>query len=196
MNIETKISNFSAISRATSSLGFTLVELLVVIFIMVTISSISVANFRQGEKRKRAVIAADTIVAALRTGQNYALSGKQTNNSDPACRTAQYYYVRVNYIGGVTLRAVNNCGGQELIESFDLPSGMQFKANGLVLDGASVATVRLQIYFLAPFGNVMAGIDTVSDMAAFNTAAITIETTDGTINRTIIVDGVVGRIGE
>ncbi len=185
-------------AKLNSSRGFTLIELLAVVFIMVTLSTISVANFRQGEKRKRAAIAADTVVSVLRTAQNYTLSGKQTNDANPACRTPKYYFVRITYAGVLTLRAVNNCDITDLIETFNLPAGTQVKANGLVMNGSSVATVRLNIYFLAPFGNVRAAVDPVdnSSMAIFTSATITVETVDGSINHTALVDGVSGRIGE
>lgn len=189
MELETKKT------KPNSALGFTLIELLVVTFIMVTLSTISVANFRQGEKRKRATIASETVINVLRTAQNYALSGKQTNNADPNCRTPQYYFVRVNYSGGLNLRAVNNCGTQEFLESFSLPTNTRVKANGLVMNGSTVAGTRLHVYFLAPFGSVRAAVDGDS-MTIFSTASVIIETSDGSISRTVVVDGVAGRIGE
>src|SRR3989338_2736136 len=65
----------------TSQKGFTLIELLVVIFITTIISTISIANFRAGEKQKRTKIASDTITNALRNAQNLTLTSKQIANT-------------------------------------------------------------------------------------------------------------------
>lgn len=168
--------------------------MIVVIFIVATISGISVANFRGAEKQKRAVIAVDTVVASLRQAQNSTLTGKNTNNADPSCRVPQFYYVIFGYSSAYSLLAYNNCGTLDLIESYNLPANTRVKANGLVL-GSTVATSNLSVVFYPPFATIKAGVDN-GGYNTFTTATIQVETTDGSATKTVTIDGVAGRIGE
>ncbi|MDD2730767.1 MAG: prepilin-type N-terminal cleavage/methylation domain-containing protein [Candidatus Portnoybacteria bacterium] len=55
--------------------GFTLLEVLVVIFIMGLLGSLALANFRQGEQAYNLSVAARKVVSDLRRVQNLAMSG-------------------------------------------------------------------------------------------------------------------------
>lgn len=181
--------------KSSSQRGFTLVELMVVAFIMVILSTISVANFRQGEKRKRTAIAADMVVNAIRTAQNFTLTGKNTNNANPACRVPEYYLVTFNYTNTFSVAGYNNCDTVDVVETYSIPANSRIKASGLVL-GSTPAVTNMSIMFLAPFAIPKALTDGGTIYNTFTTATIAVESADGTVVKTVTVDGVAGRIGE
>jgi prepilin-type N-terminal cleavage/methylation domain-containing protein len=180
----------------TSRLGFTLIELLVVIFITVLIATISIANFRQGERSRQAALASDSVINTLRQAQAYALSGKSTTNADPTCRVPQYYYVAFTYSNTLGLFGKNvKCNTSDLMELISLPQNIRIKASGLTVD-AVVAATNLSVAFYPPYSLVKASTDGGTTFASFTTVNVTVETADGQLNRTVKVDGVAGRIGE
>lgn len=185
-----KIGNIEHISEQ----GFTLIEMVVVTAVIAIIAGISVANFRAGEKQKRAQIAVDTVINSIRNTQNFTLTGKNTTNANAGCRVPQYYYVIFGYSTTYSISAYNNCGTFDLIQTDLLPPNTHIKANGLVLDSV-VATTNLSIVFYPPFGAMKAGIDSGA-YGTFTTATITVENTDGSVSKTATMDGVAGRIGE
>jgi len=190
----TKSRNF-LFKIVRSAKGFTLVELLVVIFISVTISSISIANFRSGERQKRVVIAAETIVNAIRNAQNYTLSGKEISDpANPTCRKPISYFTRVTTTGVVTLYGVTSCA-TIAIESYPLPTSTRIQSNGLRINGVTGGNSYVNINFSAPFGVATASGD-VSASSSFTSVTIVVESTQGTGSKTVTVDGVSGRIGE
>lgn len=202
-------SRTSAVVRdksVKSGAGFTVIELVIVIAITVMITLISVANFRRGEKQKRAAIASDTITNALRNAQNFTLTGKKTNNSNANCQTPINYYLSFTTAnpGQFSLYAVNdnepgNCSNPDLIETYYLPSNTRIQAGGLKVikvDGSSaVANSSLNIYFTLPLADLTYNVDS-GVIGGFTIATVALETTDGTVSKTVRVDGVSGRIGE
>ena len=196
MKLETqKIKPDSRFMFQDSHLGFTLIELLVVVFITVTISTISIANFRQGEKRKQVAIAADIVTNSLRNAQNFSLSGKKTNNANPACRTPVNYFVTWTYPGdNFPLYAFSNCSSNDFVENYFLPANTKIRANGFSLNGVS-GSINLTLVFDPPFGRMTASMDNAA-YVSFTTASLTIESLDGSVARTVTIDGVAGRIGE
>ncbi len=190
-NFKFKISN--------SQRGFTLIEVIVVVFIVALISAASIANFKQGDRQKQTVIAFDTITNALRVAQNYTLAGRSTNHPTASCRTPQYYSVNFTYTTTLTITALNNntagCGTTaNVIETFRLPPNTRIRANGMLLNGIA-ATTNLVIRFYPPFAAVQASKDNAA-FGTFTTARITVETTDGSVSKVLTIDGVSGRIGE
>ena len=180
------IKNFSS--------GFTLVEMLVVTAIMVTITTISVIQFRAGENQRRVHLAADTITNSIRTAQNLALSGKKTANADPNCRIPRSYYLRIDYSGTYRLFAENNCGGTDTIETYTLPPRTRIQPTGLKINDVS-ATGYLTVAFYPPFGALKGSRD-VGVLSSFTSETITVQPSDGSFSRTVTVDGVSGKIGE
>jgi prepilin-type N-terminal cleavage/methylation domain-containing protein len=175
-----------------SSQGFTLIEMLVVLFIITTIAGISVANFRAAEKQKRVTIAADTVINAIRNAQNFTLTGKNTTNANTSCRVPQFYVVIFQYASTFTLYGVDNCGTWDTIETYSLPVNTRIAANGLKLNG-STATTAEAVYFAPPFATITGNKDS-DPVASFSTLSITVETSDGSSSKTVHVDGVAGRI--
>ena len=177
--------------------GFTLIELLVVTFVIATIASVSVANFRAGQRQKQVSIGVDTITNAFRNAQNFALNGKKTNNSNSACRTPQFgYSVHFTYAGVFTLNGLNNCSTTDAIESYTLPAGTRVTpGNGIKINGIVTSDASFDLVFVPPFGQMKVS-GNVTSTTGFTTLTISVELTDGTSVRTVTIDGVAGRIGQ
>ena len=182
--------------------GFTLIEMLVVTAVMGILAMVSIANFREGEKRKRVALAIDGIVSAVNLAQTYSLAGKSTNNPDADCRIPQYYYITFNYINTYAIFAMNTCGvTPDLIQSYTLPANTRVSTSiitpGLTMNNTAAVT-NMRIAFYPPFAQIRGAIDTIvtGSNDPFTTATITIESSDGKISKTATIDGVVGRISQ
>ena len=104
--------------------GFTLIEMLVVIAVVTTISAISVANFRNGEKQKRVVLASEIIVNALRNAQNFSLTSRQIQNAGCYSNTPIAYSIVFPNVPAtsILLYGYDKCGNERnLIETYNVP---------------------------------------------------------------------------
>ena len=177
--------------------GFTLIELIVVVFIIGLISTISISNFRNSEKQKRVVLAADTAINAIRNAQNFALTGRQIDSS--TCnlgKSPQAYLMNFTTTQAMDLWALDKCDVIYAVESYTYPAYTRVQDNGYVLNGSSQPLLKIK--FTPPFGamtiSTTAGVPNVGPFNSFTTASIIIQSTDGTITKTVTVDGLAGRI--
>jgi hypothetical protein len=159
------------------------------------ITGINIANFRAGEKSKRVQLASDTVINAARTAQNSTLTGKAISSSC-ANHKAVSYILRVSNPTTWVVWGEDSCGSFNAVESYTLPMGTTNSVN-LTIDGSIVS--GLQIKFVPPYG-IMTASSHVSlgsgPFNAFTSINIPVQTTDGSIIRTVRIDGVAGRIGE
>jgi DNA-binding beta-propeller fold protein YncE/Tfp pilus assembly protein PilE len=175
--------------------AFTLIELIIIIFIVGAISSITISNYRNGEKSRRVAIATDTVINVARTSQNYTLTGRDTTNADSDCRSPKYYFMEFSYTStDVSLYAHNNCGSDDLIQTISLPANTRIKANGLGVN-TYTADTSLKVAFFPPFGKSEVWVNDNPTSTTFSSVRITLESTDGTYNNTVEINGISGRIG-
>jgi prepilin-type N-terminal cleavage/methylation domain-containing protein len=180
--------------------GFTLIELIVSIFIIGILAGITIVNFRASERPKRAQLAADTYINAIRNAQNFTLTGKKIDASTcvingVADKSPQFYIIDFTVSQTSDLYGIDKCNQAYLIERYTLIGGTRIRQNGYVLNGTPAPAMQLR--FAPPFGAIAASTSTnlnQGPFAAFTTATITIETTEGSNSKTITVDGVSGRI--
>jgi type II secretory pathway pseudopilin PulG len=133
--------------------GFTLIEVLVIMFIITTLSIVLVVNWRKNEKRYQLQRSAQEVVQNLRKAQNMALAGKDTCNQEPSCTIPPNYGV---YFGKTTLTSYvifadkNNNGkygggeSAEAVELINLGAGTEF-----------MLSADLDIVFSVPDGFVL-----------------------------------------
>lgn len=195
--------------------GFTLIELLVTMAVLVMISSISISNFRNGERQKGLALAADTVTNGIHNAQSYALTGKQISNS--TCQVATGIYnksavaYRVVFVAGnntISLYGDDNCTKtppnypSNLIENFTLPKDTIIDTTSMTLTNLSGTVFNvsaLQFKYSTPFGQMSAATVIGGDPAnfsAFRSATVTLKVIGSTNTRRVIIDGISGRIGE
>jgi prepilin-type N-terminal cleavage/methylation domain-containing protein len=175
-----------------NELGFTLIEMLVVTAVSAILAMVSISNFRAAERQKSVNLAVDGITNALNLAQTYTLSGKSTTNSSASCRKPEYYYVQISYTNSYTIYARNTCGTDDSIQTFPLPDKVRIKASGLLLNGTSAST-NIRISYSVPFAQAKASRD-VGTFAAFTSAQITVQSTNSSKEKSVYIDGIVGRI--
>lgn len=194
------------------SAGFTLIELIIVTFVVAIVAAALIANFRSGEKQKRVNLSRDTIITALRTAQNYSLSGKQIPPPGQATEVrgssrcannsaAVSYWVEFPSSGTTfSIMAEDTCGAIINVQSYSLVQRTMFSSTApYTLDTGSGASNRtsLAVRFLPPFGNMTATATAnplANNFAAFTTGTVNISFTDGTRPLTVTIDGISGRI--
>lgn len=189
-------------TRQTQS-AFTLIELMISIFVLMMISTIMVANFRMSEREKRLVIAKDLLLNAIRTAQNLTLSSKQIPGSvcapggvpNKAAVNYRIYYTETN--SNFSLRAEDKCGVVNTIETYILPSDITFKAGGSTLTTSTSTTSYPSIIlrFNSPFAQPdAASTHTSPTFFDYQTATIRVVQGSTGAEKIISVDGISGRI--
>lgn len=184
--------------------GFTLIELMVTVFIMSTLASITIVNFRAGERQKRLQLAADGVLNAIRNAQNFTLTSKQVpvGNAIPVCtisgivdKAPKSYIIMFGSSNTQALYVVDKCDNVITAETYNYPSGIQVRANGYLINGSIVSS--LQLKFTPPFAGLTSSSSAVANVGPFNTfttSVITLEPTSGGTTRVITIDGISGRV--
>ncbi len=92
-------------SKVSHQRGFTLIEMLVTISILVLLSAMVVVNFRDAEKGNAVRLGAEQFVGVLREAQNYALAQKRVVVGKDSIVPAGYG-VYIKLVKGQTTEAV------------------------------------------------------------------------------------------
>lgn len=178
--------------------GFTLVEMVVAIGIMAILATVSIASFSRGNKSKKVQLAADSLESAIRTAQDLSLNPKSVATISCADKVPSEYHLLFDSSSSkAVLGVVDKCGNPPLvIANYEILDGVQIRsANGLKIDsnsaGGSGGTIEIE--FLPPFGNTKASLNGGS-YASFGQATIILESTDSSVSRNIIIDGISGRV--
>lgn len=182
--------------------GFTLIELIIAVAMMAMLSAITISNFRSAEKQKRLAFASDILVNAIRSGQNFGLTSKQIPTSNCIVgsisgKSAKSFIVQIGNSQALTLYAIDKCDVANVLEAYTIPQGTRIKANSLTLDANPVSD--LQIKFTPPFSIQTASSSATVNQgafASFNLANVSVELLDGSASKTVIIDGISGKIGE
>lgn len=185
--------------------GFSLIELLVALFILVVLSAVLIANFRTNEKQRRVNAAADIVINALRNAQNYTLTSKTINTdciqNGVNDRAPLNYRVQLDSgTNEAKLMAEDKCGDIHDIEVYKMPERARFKGNGLTRVVNSVATSHeaVVVKFTTPFAVATSATSTftTAPFSSYQSIVITLESSDASVIKTLIIDGISGRIGE
>lgn len=132
--------------------GFTLIEVLVIMFIISTLSTVLVVNWRKNEKRYQLQRSAQQVVQNLRKAQNMALAGKNLCDQASPCIPPSYgvFFSKTTLTSYVIFSDKNGNdkygGGAsvEAVETINLESGIELSLS-----------VDLDVVFSVPDGFVM-----------------------------------------
>ncbi|MFH0857020.1 MAG: prepilin-type N-terminal cleavage/methylation domain-containing protein [bacterium] len=78
--------------------GFSIIEMLVSISIIVIISSVLIVNFRDGEKKSRLNLSADVLVSNIRSVQNMVLNGSKFADHEMPYNGYGIYFENSRYL--------------------------------------------------------------------------------------------------
>lgn len=185
------------------SQGFTLIELMIATAVIAILSAVTIASFRTGEKNRSLSGGSDIIINAIRNAQNYTLAGKKIEGSTCtisgiADKSPQAYLINFTTAEVMNFWGLDKCNVTTLIETYNYPPNIKIQYNGYKLNGIPVSVLKFK--FTPPFGTMMVsstpGIPNAPPFTGFTSASITIEHKDGGVSKTVIIDGVSGRIGE
>ncbi|MBX4187894.1 MAG: prepilin-type N-terminal cleavage/methylation domain-containing protein [Candidatus Doudnabacteria bacterium] len=190
--------------------GFSLLELLVIVVIMVILGSVMIANFRQGERQKRVNLARDTVISAIRFAQNQTLAGKQIQRDTSVtvvrgtrCATdnsVKSYWAEFDNTNTITIMAEDTCNAVMSTTSYTLPNRTKFAGSnpfqGQNTSGAfSSSTVATR--FVAPFASITLS-STASPLGSNFTKAdwirFSIQSDDLVVTKTVLFDAISGNI--
>ena len=186
--------------------GFTIMELMVTISILAVIASVSISNFRQAEKVRSMDLSAQIALEAYRKAQNYSLTGKIINEQDFGCFIDGEWSLGGPPTYGIHASAQptiqphmfgkNECGLRD-VEFFNFPSGVKIKPGTFVINGIPNNSTEVYIHFKAPYGKLEYTAHSGTwDGFFYPFVEITfdLELPDGSLTRTIRIDGISGRI--
>lgn len=180
--------------------GFTLVELLVVISIMATLTGLFLVNFAGLRGPRNLRIAQNELVTNIRKIQSYTLSARDVSLDLAAryyilrLRTGQGTYeiqaVGVNKITGTPTYYDGSSAAQPFIETLRMPTGIT--VNSLALKNAAGTTINpvpqcVQIGFALPFAKTYIEYNAVSTSCNFSTITTNAATLDAKANHTLTI---------
>lgn len=142
--------------------GFTIIELMVVVSIMIILTSAMILNLNSQRASRDVAIAQNRLVSSLRQAQSYTLSSRLV----PTGQSAQYYLIKfdLSQPGQYTLQAIYNANSSpqylQDIETIALPNNIRLAAvNPLVISRSSLPNVQAPAAcglaaFAAPFAKI------------------------------------------
>lgn len=185
--------------------GFSLIEIVIVLFIIGVLSAVLVVSFRTGEKQRSVNASADIIINAVRNAQNYTLASKSidttcVHNGANDKSPASYRAVLDAGTNSVKLTAEDKCGNIYEIETYRLPERARIKGNGtsVTISGSTTNYEAVQVKFTTPFAVTTVATSTfiTAPFVSYQTVGVVVESSDSSVSKTITVDGISGRIGE
>lgn len=167
--IKTPKSRISKIKNLASRIqnpvsGFSLVEMIIVLFIISIISTITLANYRSGQRINDLITETQKIISVFKQAQNMALSGYVTTGTRTDCG----YGVKIDSPTSATTYRLfidkapcdyQYNGGDETIQTFSLTSGL------------TIAGTYTNLVFEPPLGDVYGN----GTLIGANTPTYTIE---------------------
>jgi prepilin-type N-terminal cleavage/methylation domain-containing protein len=117
--------------------GFTIMEMVTVIFIISLLSTIVIVDYGVANKKNNVILGAQNLISDVHRAQSYSLSGKNFGNSDIwgiHLQTASTSYTLFTDVDGDGFRKGDN---SENFQVVDLPKGVKIKN----IDSGSSSTV-------------------------------------------------------
>lgn len=177
--------------------GFTIIELMVTISIMVILLTVVIANFGTGNQKRNLTIGRNVMMSDIRKAQSLSISSKDISPSHPASS----YSITMNKSSNnrsYSLVGKDNSipANQSTIISPTLPTNTYIKTITINKQdgGTIVISNTLNVEFLVPYGRIAMSYDNSNGKELNDIATITLSTADNTKTLDIVVNGVVGTI--
>jgi len=174
--------------------GFTLIELLISIFIIVTLTSLFLANFR-GQTRQRAVNSAtNNLISDLHKIQSFSLSSRDVTPGNPA---SQYATTIANNGTNYSLLGYNNAvpPTATTVGTTLFPTGVIINSIAITkADGTVVNPTSVTLGFKIPFGKVIVNYTGSATNEVNDVARIKLSSSDGVVCSYVVVNGITGNV--
>ncbi|GAC1413090.1 MAG: hypothetical protein NVSMB66_4060 [Candidatus Doudnabacteria bacterium] len=180
--------------------GFTLIELLVVISIMVTLTTVFLANFSSVGKVRSVNIAKNNVVSDLRKMQTNALASKDVS---PGVLSGDYGLTfNISTPGSYQLVADDNNGVRQIpLGTYYIPNNAALSAITIIQPNGTVVNPNyIEILFKTTFGRVMTTYTSGGSSGTKETDDIVqltfTSTADPTLSSTVVVSGITANINQ
>lgn len=175
------------VKKFKSEAGFTLMELIVSISIIVLISGVFLANYHSTNKQSELTMVAQKLVSDIRLAQNYSLGSKEYSLSVPAGGWG-VHFDKVSSPGSYKIFADSN-GNMEYDageadkdkggQTVNLPAGVTISEIDV---GVSINSVDITFLPPDPTTNIWNGVNN------YNAVQIKLEGEDGSLMKTVAVN--------
>lgn len=180
--------------------GFTLVELMVSVSIMVLLLSVFTANFNGLSRSRNLKLAENNFVSDLHEMQSLSIASKNASVGHPAS-SYQALLSTASQASSAQYSLASSDNSQPSISysisSVNLPGNIYIKnLNVLKPDGTNIPVTGLTLYFTVPYGRVLMTYSGSSSeiKEADDIATITLSTTDNTLSTSVTINGISGNI--
>lgn len=183
-------------SKKIGELGFTLIELLISIFIIVTLTSLFLANFRGGTNQRVVNSATNNLISDLHKIQSFSLSSKDVAAGQPASRYAVTFS---NNATAYALLGYNNAvpAVSSTIANVNLPIGAVISTVSITKADGSVPVPQptsVAVAFKIPFGKVVMNYSGSTTDEVNDNLKIKISSSDNAVCAYVLINGVTGNV--
>jgi prepilin-type N-terminal cleavage/methylation domain-containing protein len=181
--------------------GFTLIELIVAIALMVMLVSVVVANFAGTSPARNLAVVHDELVSNVREMQSYATDNHNLPSGTPASSyqvvfslassASQHQYSLVGYDNAVTPNMV-------ALSTQNLPSNLYVSSIHVAhAGGLPVSATQLTITYTLPYGQMVATYSGGASSAtneADDSVTIGLSSSNGSVTSTVTANAVTGGV--
>ena len=135
--------------------GFTLIELLVAMAILITLTSIFLANFQNSRASQNVMVATASLTSDLHKLQSFSLSSKDITLGNPS---SQYYVTFGNANVSYSLIGTNNGnpGVDTTLNTITLPNGISIGGIQITrVDGTIATPINVTLAFKVPYARMI-----------------------------------------
>jgi prepilin-type N-terminal cleavage/methylation domain-containing protein len=184
--------------------GFTLIEVLFAMIILVVLSIILISSFRTNDKVRRVNATHDTLINLFRNAQNYALTARQITTSScviggtPDKSPVAYQVFIDSARNSFELQARDKCSGIITVERIRLVQFTRiWPLMSVVAGGSTTPTGFIIVEYTTPFAATQVRVGISGTFMPYQTITIPVmHSTDSSVAKSLVVDGISGKIGE
>lgn len=177
-----------------SQLGFTLIELIVSIAILLTLIGVFLANFEGRSGARNLTIAAANLSSDLHKLQSFSLSSKDITPGNPA---SQYSVVFANNAVSYSLTGYNNAmpAVPTVLSTINFPGRVFVNAIQITkADGTTAAPLNATVTFKIPYGRMVTNYPGSVTNENNDIVRVQLNTADTNECTYVFVNGVTGNV--
>jgi len=180
--------------RLLKQKGFTLIELMVSVAIILILTSVVIAQFGPLSKSRNLKHSRDNMISDIRKVQSFSLSAKNVSGTTPSSA----YGIILDTASANTYRLIAednaNPVNRTTLETIKLPENTYIKTISVKKsDGTIINTNSLTIFFKVPYGRVLSSYGTIVKEAN-DILTVVLSAPDDSVSGTVVINGITGLI--